>query len=106
MSNVRSDNEVIQNASRELRLERLDAAIEYLLIASLNAGASRETGQASNNKLTTYFMNLLHSIRPKLFFDIGANDGSIACRCKQLIPECEVWACDIPTLPLQAAPDR
>lgn len=78
--------------NREQRLERLDAAVEYLLLASMNASASRETGQVSNTKLTTYFLNLVQSIGPKLFFDIGANDGSIACRCKRLIPECEVWA--------------
>lgn len=80
------------NAHDEQRLDKLEAATEYLLLRSLNAGASRETGQASNNTLTNYFLKLVQSIGPKVFFDIGANDGSIACRCKQLIPECEVWA--------------
>lgn len=83
---------LLHNFTQEQTVERLNRSVEYLLIAALNASAPRETGQASNNALTTSFLNLVQSIRPKLFFDIGANDGSIACRCKKLLPECEVWA--------------
>jgi hypothetical protein len=51
------------------KIERLEAAVEYLLIASLNAGASRETGQVSNVKLTAFFLKLVLLIRPKIFRD-------------------------------------
>ena len=78
--------------NQERKIERLEAAVEYLLIAALNADASRETGQASNEKLTAFFLDLALSLKPKVFFNIGAKDGSVACRCKKMIQDCEVWA--------------
>ncbi len=74
------------------KAEKLEAAIEYLLVRTLNEHASRATGEASNRALTAQFMKLLVALEPSCFLDIGANDGTAARAVKKIRPDCEVWA--------------
>ena len=76
----------------EDRIRKLESALEYLLISNLNSKAPRTTGASSNQFLIERFFQLVHSLQPRLFLDIGANDASTACRIKAMMPACEVWA--------------
>jgi FkbM family methyltransferase len=80
------------NANLQLKIDRLEKAIEYLLLKQLNAQPSGPIGRSSYDALVNSFWNLIQAVQPKYFFDIGANDASTARRIKQLLPLCEVWA--------------
>lgn len=85
----------IQNASHSellTTIERLQKAVEYLLLKQVNAQPSGAIGRSSYDVLVQSFLELLASIKPRYFFDIGANDASTARRVRQLLPSCEVWA--------------
>jgi FkbM family methyltransferase len=83
--------EHIEDASEE-RIRQLESALEYLLISNLNSKAPRATGAASNQRLIDVFFRLIHTLQPRLFLDVGANDASTACRIKAMMPACDVWA--------------
>jgi FkbM family methyltransferase len=76
----------------QAKIERLEKAVEYLLLKQVNAQPSGSIGRGSYDALVESFWKLLQTVEPKYFFDIGANDASTARRIKQLLPSCEVWA--------------
>jgi FkbM family methyltransferase len=71
---------------------RLEASLEYLLINQVNASSPVETGPASHQRLVEFFLQLLELVKPRVFFDIGANDASMAVRVKRQMPDCTVAA--------------
>jgi len=76
----------------QAKIDRLEKAVEYLLLKQVNAQPSGPIGRGSYEALVDSFWKLLQPVSPKYFFDIGANDASTARRIKQLLPACEVWA--------------
>ncbi len=76
----------------KLKVERLEAAVEFLLVHTLNSSTPATTGEPSNHALNALFMKLLISVKPAWFLDIGANDGAAARVIKKIQPACEVWA--------------
>lgn len=67
-------------------------ATDYLLMNNLNLLTRAEEGQAGNRRLTSLLWDILHRLRPTVFCDIGAFDGSTALAAKQKFPELLVYS--------------
>lgn len=74
------------------RQDRLEAALEYLLISQMNAMTPALPGPESHAALLEFYFGLLTGIKPQYFFDIGAHDAATACHVKRLLPACDVTA--------------
>jgi FkbM family methyltransferase len=75
----------------QLGLRRLFAAISYLLIQHLNDDPPSE-GLEGNRRLHDAFLSLFTTLKPSLFLDIGANDGSASLAVRKVAPACVVHA--------------
>lgn len=78
-------------AAAKLGLRRVFAATNYLLIRQLNTELPA-AGAEGNRRLQEAFLGLVGTLRPGLFLDIGANDGSAATAAKRAAPDCVVHA--------------
>ena len=67
-------------------------AIDYLLMANLNLLDRGEEGPSGNGRLTSLLWDVMERLRPTVFFDIGAFDGSIAVAAKQKFPRLLVYS--------------
>lgn len=77
----------------EENLNNIISSIEYLLINNLNNLNSDYPGEAGNKRLVRLFFYLLSKIgEPKVFCDIGANDGSTSELAKKQFPEAVVFS--------------
>ena len=74
-----------------LGLRRLLGATSYLLVRQLNADPPPE-GPVGNRRLQDAFLDLFRTLRPSLFFDIGANDGTASIAVREVAPGCVVHA--------------
>lgn len=74
-----------------LGLRRLFGATSYLLVRQLNADPPPE-GPVGNRRLQDAFLDLFRTLRPSLFFDIGANDGTASIAVREVAPGCVVHA--------------
>ncbi len=75
----------------QLGLRRLFAATSYLLVQQLNADPPPE-GPEANRRLHETFLGLFSTMRPSLFLDVGANDGSASVAVREAAPACPVHA--------------
>ena len=66
--------------------------LAYLCAAQLNLNSSPLAGKESNLRLRGLFMSLVETIRPSIFFDVGARDGESAIEVKHAVPECRAIA--------------
>lgn len=67
-------------------------AIDYLLISNLNLAARLEHGQPGNARLMLLWWDVLDRLRPTVFCDIGAFDGSASIAVKEKFPNLPVYA--------------
>jgi len=74
-----------------LRVRRLWTATTYLLVRQLNSNPPPE-GPESNRRLQNAFLHLFETLKPDVFFDIGANDGSASLSVRRTAPNCTVHA--------------
>jgi FkbM family methyltransferase len=78
--------------AERLGIRKLQQLVEYLVISNLNLSAGRDEGPAGNERLTRVFFDLVETLRPTVFCDIGANDGNTASAVKQRLTSCAVFA--------------
>jgi hypothetical protein len=64
---------------RQLGIQRLDDAVSYLLAREGNVLSSAEPGTTGNAVLRDAFYHLFAVLQPKVFCDVGANDGATSC---------------------------
>lgn len=74
-----------------MKLKDLEATLEFLLSSAVTLNNEFEDGPAGNQKLIELFFSILKSgTRPRIFCDIGANDGSTAINAKLAFPQTRV----------------
>ena len=69
-----------------------ELAIDYLLMTNLNLLDRGEEGPAGNRRLTSLLWDVLERLRPTVFCDVGAFDGSVAVAAKQRFPRLLVYS--------------
>jgi FkbM family methyltransferase len=74
-----------------LGLTRLNAAVGHLLARDVNLSSVAQDGADGNLVLRQAFLSLIALLRPTVFCDIGANDGSIALAVRAIAPACAVF---------------
>jgi FkbM family methyltransferase len=67
-------------------------AIEYLLMNSLNLLDRGQEGAAGNARLTALLWDVLERLRPTVFCDVGAFDGSVGMAAKAKFPGLLVYS--------------
>jgi hypothetical protein len=77
--------------ANRLGLSRLNAAVGHLLARDLNLLSGMQEGPEGNRALRGAFLALIPVLRPTVFCDIGAHDGSAALAIRALAPECAVY---------------
>ncbi len=78
-----------------LGLTRLNAAVGHLLARDLNLFSAAQEGPEGSSVLRQAFLDLISVLRPTVFCDIGANDGSTALAVRDLAPECAVYGFEV-----------
>jgi FkbM family methyltransferase len=78
--------------AHQLGITRLDQAVSYLFARDVNLLSSAQPGPDGNASLRDAFHALLAELRPKVFCDVGANDGTASLAVRKAAPDCEVHA--------------
>ena len=75
-----------------LGLTRLNHAVSYLLARDVNVLSATASGLAGNTALRDALFHLLAVLRPDVFCEVGANDGTTSLAVRATAPACEVHA--------------
>ena len=73
-----------------LELSRLNSAVNFALIRELNVPGP--AGENGNQALREAFLSLFELLKPDVFCDIGAHDGSASLAVREIAPDCAIYA--------------
>jgi FkbM family methyltransferase len=69
-----------------------ESALDFLLMSNLNLHSRMEEGLPGNQRLAVLWWDILTRLRPTIFCDIGAHDGTASIATRAKFPDLPIYA--------------